>query len=195
MRRTDPNAQNTIALDAERAVVNRLKQGDIAALGELFDWYGDRLYRQAVLPRLPVHELAEDVVAETFRVAMERIEQFSSERSVYFWLHRIAVNRAIDVHRRQARKTKIEGSIKSEQQALQGGGVPADAANERKENRALIEETFVLLKPRYAQALRLRLLEDHDRQDCAEVMEISVGNFDVLLHRATRAFRDKYPPR
>ena len=43
--------------------------------------------------------------------------------------------------------------------------------------------------------LRLRLLEDRDREECAEIMNVTVGNFDVILHRASKAFRQKYPPR
>ena len=50
------------------------------------------------------------------------------------------------------------------------------------------------LNPRYAQALRLRLIEDRDREECAELMNVTVGNFDVILHRATKAFRKVYPP-
>ena len=63
------------------------------------------------------------------------------------------------------------------------------------ETRALVEETLALLHPRYATALRLRLLEDRDRTECAELMEVTLGNFDVILHRASKAFRTKYPPR
>jgi RNA polymerase sigma-70 factor (ECF subfamily) len=49
------------------------------------------------------------------------------------------------------------------------------------------------LNPRYATALRLRLIEDRDREECAESLGVSVGNFDVILHRAAKAFRKVYP--
>ena len=39
-----------------------------------------------------------------------------------------------------------------------------------------------------------RLLEDRDREECAQAMGVTVGNFDVILHRATKAFRKVYPP-
>lgn len=44
-------------------------------------------------------------------------------------------------------------------------------------------------------ALRMRLIEDRDREECAAEMGVTVGNFDVILHRASKAFRKKYPPR
>ena len=40
----------------------------------------------------------------------------------------------------------------------------------------------------------LRLIEDRTREECAEEMGVTVGNFDVILHRATKAFRKVYPP-
>ena len=76
------------------------------------------------------------------------------------------------------------------------GHLPApDRASSLAEVRELIEESLSQINPRYAQALRLRLLDDHDRAECAEIMGVTLGNFDVLFHRAAKAFRDKYPPR
>ena len=185
-------------LDREQAVVDRLKSGDPSALGELYEWYGERIYRQAILPRLPVVELAEDVLRDTFRLALERIHQYAPQgRSVFFWLRRIAINRALDVHRAHSRQAKLRDAVEQEPYS-HTTGTPSpnpDQVSDRAETRALIEETLVLLNPRYALALRLRLLEDKDREECARVLGVSVGNFDVILHRATKAFRKKYPPR
>ena len=65
-------------LDEEREVVNRIRQGDRQAAGILFEWFANGLYRRAILPRLPVPEAAEDVLKDTFRIALERIETFLS---------------------------------------------------------------------------------------------------------------------
>ena len=102
-------------IEAECGVVRRLQSGDRAAAGELFAWFGDRLYRAAILPRLPVPELAEDVLKDTFRLALERIDQFTiADRSIYFWLRRIAINRAIDVHRAHQRARRLEDALEAE---------------------------------------------------------------------------------
>ena len=177
-------------------MVKRLRDGDAAALGTLYQWYGQSIYRRAILPRLPIVELAEDVLRDTFRLALERIHQYvPRDRSIYFWLRRIAINRALDTHRAHSRRARLREAVQRET----GGGARAapapDEASDRAETRALIEETLALLNPRYALALRLRLLEDKDRAECASILGVSVGNFDVILHRATKAFRKKYPPR
>ena len=50
------------------------------------------------------------------------------------------------------------------------------------------------MNKRYARVLSLRLLQGRSREDCAELLGVSIGNFDVLLHRASKAFRKVYPP-
>ena len=79
-----------LSSEEEEEVINALKAGNREALSTLYRWYGDPLYRQAILPRLPVLELAEDVLAQCFARAMERIHQFQPDgKSIFFWMRRI----------------------------------------------------------------------------------------------------------
>ncbi len=185
-------------LDEENAVIERIKAGDRAAAAQLYRWYGDRLYRAAILPRLPNRELAEDVLKDTFRLGLERIEQFQPQgRSVYFWLRRIAINRAIDVHRSHARLRTHQEKHEPEETADRTMAQPPprpDRGQEVAETRAMVETSLDRMNPRYATALRLRLIEDRERDECAELMGVTVGNFDVILHRACKAFKKVYPP-
>jgi len=179
-------------------VIEALKGGHTEALSELYRWYGDALYRLAILPRLPLPELAEDVLAQTFARAMERIQQFKNhDRSIFFWMRRIAINLAMDTHRRHLAQRKMHARLNTESNVIPlHGQTPApDRPSEVAELRELIEESLEMLNPRYAQVLRLRLLDDKDRAECAEILGVTLGNFDVLFHRAAKAFRDKYPPR
>lgn len=190
--------QGLAPLDVEREVVERLKQGDRQAAGQLYCWYGDRLYRTVILPRLPIRELAEDVLKDTFRLALERIEQYLPQgRSIFFWLRRIAINRAIDVHRAHQRARRLEHEEFHEvtiERTMSEQPPRPDRAPEVAETRAMVDKALEQMNPRYATALRLRLIEDRDREECAAEMEVSTGNFDVILHRACKAFRKVYPP-
>lgn len=200
MLKTRPRSQtfSPRSPEEERPVLEGLRSGDPKALSTLYEWYGDVLYRQAILPRLPIPELAEDCLAQTFARAMERIAQFQpQQRSIFFWMRRIGINLAMDAHRRHQAQQRVHERIREEQNVIPlHGHLPSpDRASDLAEVRELIEESLSQLNPRYAQALRLRLLDDHDRAECAEIMNITIGNFDVLFHRAAKAFRDKYPPR
>jgi DNA-directed RNA polymerase specialized sigma24 family protein len=61
--------------------------------------------------------------------------------------------------------------------------------------RIAVAGVLELIPPRYRRAIELRLLEDLPRADCADRMEITIGNFDVLLLRALRAFRQAWVAR
>lgn len=182
-----------IPLEEERVVVSQLKAGDRAAFATLYGWYGDRIYRQAILPRLGNRELAEDCLRDTWRTVLEKIEQFTLvDRSIFFWINRIAVNKTMDVHRRLKRDRKIEEAVKA-QPVVQQSERP-DRRREVLDTKRDVETSLSRMNERYATALRMRLVEDRDREECAAALGVTLGNFDVILHRATKAFRKVYPP-
>ena len=189
-------SRDLVPLDEERVVIADLQRGERSAFATLYGWYGDLLYRQAILPRLPITELAEDCLRDTFRTALEKIGTFRIEnRSIFFWLRRIAVNKAIDMHRRHRRDQRLAEAVGNEAATVPHETIPRpDRGLEVEETRRLVEAALDNLNARYAKALRLRLLEERTREECAEILGVTVGNFDVILHRAAKAFRKVYPP-
>jgi RNA polymerase sigma factor (sigma-70 family) len=184
-----------VDLEEERKVILALQQGDRSAFATLYRWYGTLLFRQVILPRLPIQELAEDCLKDTFRTALERIETFRLEnRSIFFWLRRIAANKAIDVHRRHRRDERLAEQVKAEPAVVNSHQDRPDRQLDVDELRKMVDLSMSNLNTRYAKALRMRLLEERTREECAEALEVSVGNFDVILHRAAKAFRKVFPP-
>ncbi len=184
-----------VPLQQERDVIHRLQQGDRAAFATLYGWYGERIYRQAILPRLPNRELAEDCLRDTFRTAMEKVHTFRlSNRSIFFWLRRIAINKAIDTHRRHKRDQQLAEAVKAESEHVNTRPPRPDRGLEVEDTRKLVEESLSRINQRYARALRLRLIEERSREECAAELGVTIGNFDVILHRASKAFRKEYPP-
>jgi RNA polymerase sigma factor (sigma-70 family) len=185
-----------VPLEEERVVIAKLQRGDRSAVAVLYGWYGDLLYRQAILPRLPIRELAEDCLRDTFRAAIEKIDTYRSEdRSIFFWLRRIAVNKAMDLHRLHRRDARIaEHALADAESPLAAQLEAPDRQIEVEEVRRMVDTSLENLNARYAKALRMRLIEERSREECAEEMGVTVGNFDVILHRAVKAFRKVYPP-
>jgi len=182
-----------VPLMEERSLVEQLKRGDRTAAATLYRWYGDCLFREVILPRVPIRDLAEDVLRDTFRLILERIDQYTPEenKSIYFWIRRIAINRGLDVYRSWRRARRLEEAIQAE--GLQSAVVePVDPELDREVTRQRIDEALMQINPRYAEALRMRMLEERSREECAERMGVTVGNFDVILHRACAAFRKVY---
>jgi RNA polymerase sigma-70 factor (ECF subfamily) len=184
-------------LAEEERLIARAQSGDLAAIRPLFERYADPLYCGVVLPRLGNPALAEDIVKDTFVTAMERLRTFRWEgRGIYGWLRQIAIRKVIDWHRRAQRTDRILDRF-AEEQPLCADDVPlADEAiikaEERRQNLSRLEEALGRLPPRYRQVLELRLVEEVPREECAGHLGVTVGNLDVLLHRALRAFRKQF---
>jgi RNA polymerase sigma-70 factor (ECF subfamily) len=177
----------------ERERLARARRGDPRAWGELYQALAPALYAEILLPRLGTAAAAEEALAETFRAAVERLASFDGQVSLFFWLARIAVNKATDQHRERARNGKALAGFQSLLGPL--SLPPPDPASEveRAHELASLRERIagVLgeLNPRYRRAIELRLLEDKPRSECAAALECTVPTFDVVLLRALRAFR------
>ncbi|HEY3353399.1 MAG TPA: sigma-70 family RNA polymerase sigma factor [Polyangia bacterium] len=183
-------------LAEERELVRRARAGERAAIGRLYDAFAGPLYGQVLLPRLGEAEAAQDVLAETFRVALERLGDWRDEGvSLGFWLARIGANKAMDLHRARARSGRALRSFARLLAPLcpavqEPEGALGDEELERV--RARVQEVLGRLPPRYRAALTLRLLEERPRAECAEALAVKVPTFDVVLLRAVRAFRREW---
>ena len=99
----------------------------------------------------------------------------------------------MDAHRKTKRDRQLADQLQHEPTNQRPFDAP-DRARDLRDLKAQVGLSMDKLNPRYALALQLRLLEDLSRQECAEQLEITVNAFDVLLHRAAKAFRKVYPP-
>lgn len=169
----------------------RARAGDPRAFAELYDTFAQELFCAVLLPRLGSRAAAEDALAETFRAAFASIGTFAHEgKSVWFWLHRIAVNKALDTARahRRAEKTLFDFAA-----TMEDAGTPdLDAAIDAPKLRARIERTLGAVNERYRRAIELRFFEERSREACAEALAVSVATFDVVLLRALKAFKKEW---
>lgn len=192
----------TFTVEQEREMILALQKGDRQAASWLYETFSDALFRKVILSRLPYVDQAEDVLCDTFRIALEKIETYQViDRSIFFWLRRIAINLVVDTYRKQVRKRELAERILARDAVDMVMGSRSTQADdvlsqteEENDTKAMVNLALEKLNPRYAKALRMRLLEEQSREFCAEAFGISVGNFDVLFHRASKAFRDNYPP-
>ena len=181
----------------ERQCVSRAVQGDAQAFGEIYDAYAERLYRRVLFTLLGNATAAEDALAETFRVAFQRLGSYRpGEVSIYHWLAAIARNKALDMHRAR----KVTGrALASFEALLEPLALAPDSPEQlfeqessRRRLGVAVESTLGQINARYREAIALRFLEDQSREACAARLGVKVGTFDVLLLRALRAFRKRW---
>lgn len=183
-------------LEAERSLCDRAHAGDRAALGQILRRYGPTLYRSVLLPRLGSDAAAQDALGETYARVVERFHQFQWQScGVYPWLRVVAMRIALDVLRARKRETLFEPDDlqreidASERNPSASGEAELCEKRDLADARARVDAALGKLNPRYAEAIRLRVLEERSREEVAAKLGVSVATFDVVLHRALASLK------
>ena len=181
--------------ETEQALVVRAKQGDRAALGELLSCFGPTLFRSVLYPRLGDVTVAEQALGDTYARVVERIASFEWRvPGIYPWLRMIALHVAIDLLRARRREVlfqpeDLEREVEEAAPAAAEDD-PAESLMARRDlaaARAKLELGLSKIHPRYASAIRLRIIEERTREEVAAALGVSNSTFDVVLHRAMTA--------
>ena len=81
-------------------------EGDIAALGTLFEKYKRMVYRVAI-KITKNHEDANDIVQETFLKVYKSIKKFKMDSSFETWLYRVVVNLSLNTVKKRKRRREL----------------------------------------------------------------------------------------
>lgn len=183
-------------LELERKLVERAQSGDRIAVGELLRKHGQTLYRAVLLPRLGSDAAAKDALSETYAKVVERIGQFTWQNvGFYPWLRTVALRVALDHLRSRKRLVLWEAQDVEREVDATSSSTPIDEhlleRRDREAAKAKLEAALEAINPRYATAIRLRVLEERPREEVATMMRVSPATFDVLLHRAVAALKKR----
>ena len=190
---TVPRVNLAADLDQERVLCERARAGDRQALGNLLRAHGPRLYKSVLLPRLGNPAQAEEALSATYMKVVERFTQFTwQDVGVYPWLRVIALRIALDMLRKRKREVLFEErDLEREVDAAERDARSAAELEQAdlQSARRRVEELLDSLNPRYAEAIRLRILGEKTREEAALALGVSVATFDVVLHRAMGALK------
>jgi len=161
---------------SERARVRRAQAGSVSDLEALFREHWPRAYRAAYLV---VHDsaAAEDIAQEAFLAAVRALDRFDRGRPFGPWLHRIAVNRAIDWARARALRGEIEAHD------------VADAAAPARDDAILAE--LAALDPDHRAVIVLRYLLEYTPGEIAELLELPRGTVNSRLRRGLDRLKER----
>lgn len=172
--------------DAE--LVERAQAGDDESFGELVRRHSRYLF--AVAYRVTGDEgLAEDVVQDAFLKAYTQLDRFDFRAQFTTWMYRVAVNRAIDVLRRQARMSE---SFEAEGAEVRHGLVselhPQREAESAEVGR-VVAAALAVMSPMERTSFVLRHLEGRSIAEIAAVLGTRAGATKHAIFRAVRKLR------
>lgn len=164
------------------------QEGDEAAFEKLYNQFFVPVYRYAAF-RLP-RELAEDVTAEVFIKAWEKLHTYRARSGVPFaaWLFRIARHSVIDVYRTQHGFEEVSETLVDPDMLNR-----ADASTRRKEVLATVRDALAQLPRRYQDVLLLSFVSDLPTHEVARVMRMSEGGVRILKMRALQKLEKLLP--
>lgn len=178
------SGENKHHVTDERDLLERAKQYEEAALGELYDRYAPRIYAY-VYRRVGDACLAEDLTGDVFVRVMQAIQaQHFWHTSFKAWLYRIAHNLVVDHYRRRPPAPELE----LDERRVAAEDTPASIVAQRL-SRGRVRAAIGRLTPDQQQVLALRFGEGMKAREVAEVMDRSVGAVEALQHRALAALR------
>jgi RNA polymerase sigma-70 factor (ECF subfamily) len=204
--RKPPPAPEGPALE-DAALVERVRNGDRNAFGTLVERHGGTLLRLAQI-FVRDRSAAEEVVQDGWLAALEGIGDFEMRSSFKTWMFRIVANRAKTLARRSGRMVPFSAMgppDSSGEPAVDPGrfderGMWRDspepwAVSEPErlalgaETRHVIEEAIAGLPAAQRAVITLRDVEELEADEICNLLEITVTNQRVLLHRARARVR------
>jgi RNA polymerase sigma-70 factor (ECF subfamily) len=172
----------------ERLLRGAVLAGDPRAWQAWYDEAYEPLYAYVHWRSGGLEELAEEVVQETWLVAVRRVRSFDPrEGSFLAWLRGIAANVLRNRLRRRARASRRE-PFRGEPES----NAPADADAIRRERSRRIAAALADLPERYEAVLRAKYLEGASVAQIAGSSGQTSKAVESLLSRARQAFREKY---
>ena len=162
----------------DRALIRAARRGDQRAAEELFRRHWQSAWRTAygVTGR---RAMADDIAADAFERAFAALARFDDRRPFAPWLHRIVVNRALDLLRSERRL--VGGDLVAEKPDL--------SASDSAGDRALLEAVAALpLQRRVVVVLRYGIGMSPD--EIAKVLDLPAGTVHSRLARALDQLRE-----
>ena len=170
----------------EMALVERCRQGDLAAFEELYRTHSGRLY--SVACRLVGNQAdAEDLLQDIFLAAHRKLDSFRGDSALGTWLYRLATNLCLDHLRSKAARTSQLTDTLDDEPGLSDVGSRGLA--ERTVARMDLERALAKLPEGCRTAFVLHDIEGLEHREVADILGIAEGTSKSQVHKARLRLR------
>jgi RNA polymerase sigma-70 factor (ECF subfamily) len=166
----------------ERELIRYAADGEARAIRTLYDRYAPRVY--AVVRRIAGDdEAAQDYAQEAWIRAIRALPTFRGDARFSTWLHRIAVNSALQALRRSETRRKREAPFPTDVPVVPRGG---DTLLQRR-----LEGALDRLPEGMRRVLILHDVEGYTHEEIGDVLGVTAGTSKSQLFKARAKMRDQ----
>ena len=168
-------------------IIESVKRGNEADFALLIDRYKDKAF--SLLRRMLKNEMdAEETLQDCFLKAYNALQSFRQDAKFSTWFYKIVYNTALTVL--SGRKRQVETSMSSidDHYDLSDGDDEIYATSENREGYIL--KLVDKLPPRNALVIILFYIDGMSLNEVSQVLDLSLVNTKVILHRSRTALRD-----
>ena len=164
----------------DEELVRRIKNGDSESLGILVKSYIPKVHNK-VKSLVPESD-AEDVTQDIFMSLVDSIGSFQGKSAFGTWLHRIAMNKIADYHRKTARRRDKLGENQPPESID-----PWSATDDE----LVVKQALMELPERHREILLLKFSEGLSFAEIAEKLDLTYEATRSRYRRAIEAMRDE----
>lgn len=171
----------------DEALMMDVKQGNLKTASVLFDRYHKMLYNFFVKITFD-RDLGHDLTQNTFMRMIKYRRTFDGKHKFKSWIFQMARNIYADHYR----KNKMLFSDYTEVDTLKHKIEMVDETMVKDEQEKLLYISLFRLSPEEREILVLTRFQELKYEEVAQLLDISLANVKVKVHRAIKALRDKY---
>jgi RNA polymerase sigma-70 factor (ECF subfamily) len=183
----------TTKATTDRELVDRAREGDAKAFGELVKKHQQRIHRLAI-HMLRDRAEAEDVTQETFIRAYQALARFDGRSEPYTWFYRITINLSLNrIRSRKARKTthdtddpRLDGMLVDNKPSTADPGAQA----QRTEMYNALTQGIDGLSDTLRTTLILVCIDGRSHEDVAQILGAPEGTIAWRVHEARRKLKE-----
>ncbi|MBU1097343.1 MAG: sigma-70 family RNA polymerase sigma factor [Bacteroidetes bacterium] len=171
----------------ELEIIESVKRGNQTDFTLLVDMYKDRAF--SLLKRLLKNEMdAEEALMDSFLKVYKSLPNFRFESKFSTWFYKIVYNTGLTFLSSKNRRIDNETSSIDEYFELgeNDDEIYANAENGKEYLLKLVDK----LPPRHALIIILFYIDDLSLNEISQVLDLSLVNTKVLLHRSRNGLRD-----
>lgn len=198
-----PESRGEGAFPSDTDLIVQCQAGDLAAFDTLVERHQNKIFNLCYW-MLGNRDEAADAAQDAFIRAYRSLPNFRGDSAFGTWLHRIAVNTALDAANRRKRAplpyTDVISAADCEEETPDIDSTPAQTdlaqsepalAALRHERHVAVREALARLPENFRQVLVLFEIEGYAYEEIAGVLDLPLGTIKSRINRARLRLRDE----